>query len=287
MRSPHYNPIYILVGLMMMSCVGGKRPTQPSRIPLNNTVINSETAPEPRPDTCVYKTSQLALEIPIMLNADNEQIINYIGHTISYNSKYLLPSWVAYELTSNEVAGTIPRASKFLCDPTVQGKQANDDDYKYSGWDRGHMCPAADMKWSLQAMKESFYYTNICPQNPNLNRGDWKDLEEKCRELAQQYGEIYITCGAIVGQAVNGTIGLNKVVIPDAFYKVMLIETSNNYECIGFYFENKAGNNDLEYYARTVDEIEMITDIDFFAALDDVVEQQIESRYNSSYWSIN
>ncbi len=104
--------------------------------------------------------------------------------------------------------------------------------------------------------------------------------------LTQYYGKIYIVCGAIVGKAVNGTIGYNKVVIPDAFYKVLLVETSRGYESIGFYFENKAGHRNLSYYAKSVDEMEQLSNIDFFASLSDNIENEVESKYNISVWQI-
>lgn len=265
--------------------MGGKRP----RVATNQSSQTTASVPI-EVEEIVKKGYEVAhssrLEIPTAVSTLKEQKISHLGYTVSYNSSYKLPNWVAYELTYEEVQGTIPRAKKFIQDPNVKGVQADNDDYHNSGWDKGHMCPAGDMKWSKQAMNESFYFTNICPQNPNLNGGDWKDLEEKCRDLTSHYGKIYIACGAIVGQAVNGTIGYNKVVIPEAFYKVLLVETSRGYESIGFYFENKAGHRNLSYYAKSVDEIEQLTKIDFFAALTDSIEREVESKYNISVWQI-
>lgn len=225
-------------------------------------------------------TSQL--EIPFSYSTP----IYHTGFSVSYNEDTRLPNWVAYELTYEEVQGSVPRAKMFTQDPDVRGVQADNEDYRNTGWDKGHMCPAGDMKWSEQAMNESFYFTNICPQNPNLNGGDWKDLEEKCRAITQFYGKVYIVCGAIVGDAINGTLGYNRVTIPDAFYKVLLVETSKGYEGIGFYFENKAGHKSLGNYARSIDYIEQITNIDFFPALPDNIETDVESKYNLSVWHI-
>ncbi len=147
-----------------------------------------------------------------------------------------------------------------------------------SGYDRGHMAPAADMKWSKQAMAESFYMSNICPQNPNLNRGDWNDLEEKSRQWAKKYGAVYIACGPVYDHGKPKRIGNNKVAVPDAFYKVILINDSKTPQAIGFLFPNKAGHKPLKKYIVTVDSVEKRTGIDFFPALPDEVENRIEAE---------
>ena len=266
-----------LIGCVLSSCMGGKRPSSPSRT-YNDSTANNRNIQESNVNE--------SIEIPKLITHKPEQIISHIGYTLSYNSETCLANWVAYELTSNEVQGIITSSRKFLRDPLISTKQAENDDYKHSGWDRGHMCPAADLKWCKQAIDESFYFTNICPQNPNLNGGDWKALEEKCRSVALDYGKLYIVCGAIVGNAINGTLGHNRVTIPDAFYKVLLVKTTNRYEAIGFYFENKAGNRKLSYYAKSIDEIEKITNIDFFPSLPNDIESVVESSYNLGVWNI-
>lgn len=287
---------------MLLSCMGGKRPPThreantniqpPVKIelsaPSEQTVACTPSPPEviPSNNESIPEQSSLPLEAP-KASIRNEQIIEYLGFTVSYNANTRLPNWVAYELTHSEVLGEVPRAKHFYQDPQVVGPQADNEDYRNSGWDKGHMCPAGDMKWSKQAMYESFYFTNICPQNPNLNRGDWKDLEEKCRELAQGYGNIYIVCGAIVGDAINGCLGYNKVTIPDAFYKVLLVKTATSYEGIGFYFDNSPGSRRLSYYAKSIDNIEELTNIDFFYQLPDDIEEKIESKFSLVSWGIN
>ncbi len=149
------------------------------------------------------------------------------------------------------------------------------------------MAPAADMKWSEQAMRESFYMTNICPQLHNLNAGDWKDLEELARDLAQQYGSIYITCGPIV-EANYQTIGKNhSIAVPSAFYKVFLRKTHKGWTSIGFIMPNQAGNRPLMTYMLTVDEVEEQTGIDFFYNLPDSIESQVESTYSVADWSLS
>ena len=229
------------------------------------------------------------LEIPAMKGNADSQIIGYTGHTLSYNSGTRLPNWVAYELTPKEVQGENPRKDKFARCPQAQGPQADKEDYRNSGWDRGHMAPAGDMKWSTRAMDESYYFTNICPQNHELNTGDWKELEEKCRNWAEKYGSLYIVCGPIITDNTHGTLGENKVVIPDKFFKVLLTQKEGEWQGVGFIFHNPPKRNSristkppvnrsLESYIVTIDEVEAITGLDFFHKLPDSIENSVEQQ---------
>ena len=226
------------------------------------------------------------VEIPIITDNRSDRVITHKGYTVSYNYDWKIPNWVAYELTDEEVEGEVPRYDRFKPDPMVpENATAYTEDYKYSGYDRGHMAPAADMKWDEQVMRESFYLSNICPQNPNLNGGVWKDLEEQVRDLASQKGRIFVVCGPIVNDA-NETIGANKVVVPQAFYKVLLQEDEEGLHAIGFIYENKSGRRPMSTYARTVDEVEEMTNINFFPSLPDNIERKIESDIDFSRWTI-
>lgn len=226
----------------------------------------------------------LELAIPQFTKSTKSQVIEHVGYTVSYNEQRRNPNWVAYELTGEEVDGTEPRGSKFIPDPNVIGRQAVDDDYKHSGWDRGHLAPAADMKWSEQAMDESFYFSNISPQNGNLNRGVWKSIEELTRDNANRYGEILVVTGPVFTDKKGlGYIGDNRVLIPNAFYKVLLAY-DNGYTGIGFYCENVAGKKKLQTYARSIDEIEEITGIDFFHQLPDDIETELEKGFDWNDW---
>ncbi|MBO5865593.1 MAG: DNA/RNA non-specific endonuclease [Bacteroidaceae bacterium] len=226
----------------------------------------------------------MELAIPQFTKSTKSQVIEHIGYTVSYNEQRRNPNWVAYELTSKEVDGKEPRGNKFIPDPAVIGRQAVDDDYKHSGWDRGHLAPAADMKWSEQAMDESFYLSNISPQDGNLNRGVWKSIEELTRDNAHRYGEILVVTGPVFTSKEGlGCIGENRVLIPNAFYKVLLAY-DNGYTGIGFYCENVAGKKKLQTYAKSIDEIEEITGIDFFHKLPDDIETEVEHDFDWEDW---
>ena len=235
------------------------------------------------------KSTLASLEIPVMEKDLPSQILEYTGHTLSYNNETRLPNWVAYELTATEAEGDNPRKDKFARDPQAAGAQGSKEDYRNSGWDRGHMAPAGDMKWDTKAMDETYYFTNICPQNHQLNNGDWKELEEKCREWAVKYGSIHIVCGPIITENTHGRLGENQIVIPDKFYKVLLIQKNGKYHGAGFLFTNypkrdskistkPATNRPLESYLVTIDEVEAATGIDFFHKLPDSVEAAVEKH---------
>lgn len=238
------------------------------------------TASEESPEASEGGTtlaSYAGVEIPHYTPSRGGQIIRHTGFTLSYDADYKTPQWVAWELTRSEAQGTEPRAKHFEPDPKVRGAKAYHKDYTGSGYDRGHIAPAGDMKWSSQAMEESFYLSNICPQNRNLNRGDWKDLEELERDWALRYGAVAITAGPIYKSSRPARIGANRVAVPDAFYKVLLVGYPSAPKAYGFVFRNEAGSRPLSSYQLTVDEVEQITGIDFFPLLPDDVENRIEA----------
>lgn len=236
--------------------------------------------------TTAEPTGELSIElaIPKLDKAIVSQVIEHTGYTVSYNRKRRNPNWVAYELTAEEVDGKEPRNGDFIPDPDLKGAQATDEDYKNCGWDRGHLAPAADMKWSKEAMEESFYLSNISPQNNNLNRGVWKSIEELTRDAAVKHKNVLVVTGPVFTKEKGlGKIGKNKVLIPNGFYKVLLINDCG-YKGIGFYCENKAGKKKLSSYAVSIDSIEHITGIDFFHMLPDEIENTVESEYNWNIW---
>ena len=236
--------------------------------------------------TATAATADVRYELPQVNDSRSQQIIEHLAYTVSYNHDWHLPNWVAYELTHHEVGGDNSRSDKFLPDPLVDGDPVVSKDYSRSGYDRGHMAPAGDMKWSDQAMRESFYMTNMCPQNHNNNAGDWKDLEELVRDLATAYGNVYVCCGPIVTDA--HTIGdVRKIVVPQSFYKVLLRKKSDGrWTAIGFVMNNAPANRPLMTYMLPVDEVEQMTHIDFFCQLPDSVQASVEADYTVADWTV-
>jgi len=216
--------------------------------------------------------------------ATPEILLQRTGYLVSYNSNTRIANWVAWKLTPERLKENTERINNFRPDPDLpKSKAVTTQDYKGSGWDRGHLCPAGDNKWSRQAMIESFYMTNICPQHHNLNRGDWNELEQKCRKWVKKDSCLYIVAGPIFYDRKPQTIGEHKVAVPDAFFKVIL-SLHKRPKAIGFIYKNNEGNNPLDSYVNTVDEVERITGIDFFPALPDDIEKAVEASYNLKDW---
>lgn len=267
------------------------RQNQPQKVdePQTTTVVAKQTEATKQTDT-THQTSvsnripsSKDLEIPTLLTPRQQQIIRHTGYTVSYNKDTKLPNWVSYELTRAETKGKEKRSNRFIADPLVKGAIATNADYTRSGYDKGHMAPAADMKWSPVAMNESFYFSNMCPQHPQLNRRGWKKLEDKIRDWAVADSAIIIICGPVIKKQPK-TIGKNKVVVPQQFFKVILSPFVKPMRAIGFLFNNEQSVDPLSAYVVTVDSIERLTNMDFFSLLPDEIENKIEAEANYFQW---
>lgn len=224
------------------------------------------------------------VELPALRPSSGEQILRRAGYTASYDKTTRLPVWVAWHLTAEHTYGDCNRKGmKFAEDEDVPEPRATDRDYYNSGYDRGHLCPSADNKWSEEAQRQSFLFTNACPQNHGLNAGDWNEMEQQCRHWAVEYGGLYIVSGPILYKGKHKTIGKNKVVVPEAFFKVVLC-TEGEPKAIGFIYKNTAGNRPKDSYVNTVDEVERITGLDFFPALPDDIENKVEAEASLNDW---
>lgn len=219
-----------------------------------------------------------------MPSSINHTPLNYKGMNISFNQRLHIPNWAAWELTRNETSGEVPRWNKFMADESVAGS-ADPYDYNYTGYDRGHMAPAGDMKWDSTAMKQTFYMTNICPQAKSLNTGAWKRLEEKCRVWADADSAIIVICGPVPTDSLTEFLGDSRVAVPKRFFKVILSPFANPPRAIGFVMPNAKVRGGLQEAAMSVDEVERITGYDFFSALPDDIENEVESKNDFHLWS--
>lgn len=208
----------------------------------------------------------------------------YKGMDLSFNPQYHIPNWVAWELTADETSGEISRTNKFSADPEIP-ESAETWDYNYSGYDRGHMAPAGDMRWNREAMEQTFLMTNICPQVKSLNAGSWKNLEEKCRQWAQADSAIYIVCGPVIDGKPIEYIGDTRVYVPRRFFKVIISPYANPARGIGFIMPNGKVPGGMQACAVPIDSVESLTGHDFFASLPDDIEADVESKCDFHYWS--
>jgi len=206
------------------------------------------------------------------------------GYLLAHNPENKTPIWVIERLTPEKAQGTLPR-SKFQADPDLEkGKRAELSDYKGSGYDKGHMAPAADMRWDQQAMDECFYLSNMVPQvGKGMNQGIWKILEENVRICAITRGELYIFTGPIYDDGVKKTIGKNKVAVPTHLYKI--IYDPNKREAIAFIMPNrKLDTKDMPKYIVTIRDIEGKTGLDFLSSLDREQQDIIETIKAEGLW---
>jgi endonuclease G len=232
-------------------------------------------------DSTFYPANSKHLEFPHINN--NEIVVLHKGYSFVYDEPCEQAKWVAYILTKKETEGLEERGNKFIEDPFVHSGSASNEDYAKSGYDRGHLAPAADMKWSEEVMKESFYFSNMSPQVPSFNRGVWKKLEEKVRDWAVVYDSILVVTGPILNSN-QKKIGPNEVCVPDSYYKVIFDFKKEHSKAIGFILPNEASSEPLVYFARTIDEVEKATGIDFFFQFKDAFEEKMESKICRDCW---
>lgn len=221
--------------------------------------------------------------MPKPLESISEQIIRKTSYIVSYNKDTKIPNWVAWHLTAEHIDGTYKRLSNYYEEESISEPRATPEDYRGSGWSRGHMCPAGDNKWNGTAMYESFSLVNVCPQNANLNSGLWNSLEIDCRRWARQYGDIYIVCGPVFLNQEHEKIGDNEIFVPEAFFKVVLC-LNGEPKALGVIVRNTDGNRKRDLYYNSIDQVERITGYDFFPALPDELEDSIESHANIEDW---
>lgn len=210
----------------------------------------------------------------------------YEGFTVWFNPERHTPNSVSWILHREEIDGASVRSNKFWTDYDVEGCPYTGD-YSYSGYDRGHMCPAGEQKWSQTAMHNSFVMTNMCPQKHELNSGAWKTLEDKERLWANRDSVLVIVAGPIYNSEKPETIGDSEVAVPDAFFKVLLAPFASPVRAIGFVYPNMKCPGDMENYSTTVDEVEKITGMDFFSSLPDDIETSVESSASFKAWNAN
>lgn len=222
--------------------------------------------------------------LPLPLKDRPEQILYRKGYIVSYNKDAKIPNWVAWHLTSNHTTGPNKRpGSAWHEDLEVPSPRASIYDYRESGWSRGHMCPAGDNKWDAEAMYESFLMTNCCPQNRNLNSGDWNQIEMSCRRWAEKFGDIYIVCGPILFRQEHETIGANKIVVPEAFFKVVLC-LNGTPKGIGFICRNTEGGRKRDLYVNSINQVERITGMTFFPNIPRPIAESVKMKANLKEW---
>ncbi|MEQ9439017.1 MAG: DNA/RNA non-specific endonuclease [Cyclobacteriaceae bacterium] len=217
-------------------------------------------------------------------SANKGQVVQHQFYTLSYVEEHEQAEWVAYELTQAEVLANTDRTDDFREDPLVITGSASLEDYYRSGYDRGHLAPAGDMGFSDEAMSESFFLSNMSPQDPAFNRGVWKDLEEDVRDWAVANGSLYVITGPVFGTNNPKKIGPNGVTVPAYFYKVLLDYQEPDIKAIAFLLPNESTSQLPISFVESIDNVEAYTGIDFFPELPDDLEARLEQEVQPERW---
>lgn len=265
---------------------------QSPTLPGNEKAVAKEAAPVDKAETApVDEAEAVAAEAkaePDLLAApiEGEILLVREGYTCSYNTTTFQPNYVAWTLTPQKLEGTIKRSGSFYEDPDLSKDQkALLEDYYNSGFDRGHMCPAADNKWSAQAMHDCFYLSNMSPQTHTLNAGDWEQLESACRSWVKRGNvTIHIVCGPLFEGKTHRKIN-RRVPVPEKYFKAVVCTQEGKQKGIAFVYNNNTEQHPMPYYVCTIDEVEELTGFDLFATLSPALQEEIESQSNLSDWS--
>ncbi|AUC75484.1 DNA/RNA non-specific endonuclease [Olleya sp. Bg11-27] len=212
------------------------------------------------------------------------QIVHHDGYSLSYSEPHEQAEWVAYELKKTHLSKNDFKRPYFEVDDAVKTGAAHWRNYKKSGYDRGHLCPAGDRKYSKSAHDETFLTSNVSPQRHDFNAGVWNRLEQKTRYWASKYDGVFVVSGGILKGKMK-TIGTEKVAVPNQFYKVLIDNNSGKTKVIAFLMAHQESDQPLYKFVTSVDTIEDLTGIDFFSELDDTTENRLEASSDYKGWS--
>ena len=210
-------------------------------------------------------------------------VVKHDFFTLSYSEAHEQAEWVAYSLSRKDLSENEFERPFFIEDKSIKTESADWRNYKNSGYDRGHLCPAGDRKFSLEAYNETFLTSNISPQDCEFNSGIWNRLEQKVRFWAEKYDGVYVVTAGVLKGSLK-TIGDENVSVPNEFYKIVVDASDGNYKAIAFLIPNKPSSKSFYEYAVSIDEIEAKTGIDFFPNLPDSTENNLERTVDLKAW---
>lgn len=209
--------------------------------------------------------------------------LDYNGFALEFDMFAKNAKWVSYLLCKANLGSGEERPSNFRMERRLGELSPRDAAYRNSGYDRGHLAPAADMAYSTESMYDSFFLTNVSPQDPGFNRGIWKRLEEQIRKFALEKDSIYVVTGPVLYRSLP-RLGNSSILIPEYFYKVILKKDINNHQGIAFIMKNESSSGDLKAYTVSIDSVEVLTGINFFPLLTPLQELKAEATFDLSFW---
>ena len=211
------------------------------------------------------------------------QVIEHQYFSLSYSEEHEQAEWVAYELTREMAQGQLPRYNRYQVDEEVLTGSAENADYRKSGYDRGHLVPAGDMKFDRDALDETFYFSNMSPQRHDFNSGVWNRLEIQVRRWAIEHEHLYVVTGPVLNSPI-AQIGANRVSVASHFYKALLKDAEEGHKVIAFLLPHQQMAEELQSFALPIDELEELTSIDFFPSFSDSLMEKVESEVELSPW---
>lgn len=222
----------------------------------------------------------------ILPTSSTNEIVQHTWFTLSYDEDHEQAEWVAYELTRERLnENWAARPNTFRPDPDVRTESATPRDYSGSGYDKGHLCPAADMAFNEKAIDETFFMSNMSPQEPAFNAGIWRELEELTRDWARKFNHLYVVTGPVLTNSQYTQIGFSKVSVPNAYYKVLL--APDQHRSIAFILPNELGDSPIMDYACSIDKVEKVTGLDFFPKILKGLDEELEASLDKDAWPIN
>ena len=254
---------------------------------MNTSVVSDDTESVVEGEYRDTWSSLSNIGYPIISDTIPSLLLERYCYSVSYNKFTRQPNWVMWQLTGEHVMKRKDGVwNEYREDPELPSEvRSTLDDYASSGYDRGHMCPGGDCNWDDEGRDETFLLSNMCPQNLNLNRGDWKEIEIACRNWAKQFGSIYIVCGPIfLKSQKHKRIGPNQIPVPEAFFKVVLCAEPSNPKGIGFICRNTDGNRKKDFYVNSIRQVERVTGYKFFPNLNDSIKGIVYDMDNINEW---
>lgn len=248
---------YIVLGFVVFALLSCKKESDDKK-ELSNEEQNSFVSNQNSTDS-LYTFAYLP-------TSTTKQIVKHKYYTLSYNEKFEQAEWVAYELKKEYLKNANYKRPYFIEDPKVTTRSADWRNYKKSGYDKGHLCPAGDMEFNESAYNDTFYTSNISPQDHNFNSGIWNRLEQKTRYWAGKYNDIYVVTGGILKDS-DKKIGTEKVAVPKYFYKIILTKSGKEHKAIAFLVPNEDSNKSIYDFVVPIETLEKMTGIDFFPNL--------------------
>ncbi|MFD2586360.1 DNA/RNA non-specific endonuclease [Croceitalea marina] len=219
----------------------------------------------------------------LLPSSSTNAIVSHDYYMLSYNEPFEQAEWVMYELKKDHLTYDDRRRPYFIEDPKVKSKSADWRNYKNSGYDRGHLCPAGDRRFSEYAYNETFYTSNISPQKKDFNAGVWNRLEQKIRQWCKKGGDLYVITGGVLEEGLE-EIGDEDVDVPKSFYKVVFRKKNEQIQALAFLFPHEESSKPLTNFIISIDALEARTGIDFFHQQSEELQHEFEKKISKKEW---